>query len=591
MSKQRMSNEAHITKAAADQPDELDRAAAVLAEACAELQRLTGVEPPGLHEADMDVNAPPLFVYGILGGKDVGKTTLINALAESRISHEAAGIGEGTHTPVVYVHHDDAPLLRDRLGRDPGLEFDLVTHDRQLLRHVALVDLPDFDSKRNLPDHARRAAAFKPYLDAFLWVTTVRKIDHPELLRQMNSVAPKKDNFYCVVTFADEVIRAGKDSLDGLRAMCIAKLRQLYFADFAPENLFAICTLDKSSYDFPSLTHELVRQHSPREITERRRRNALRSAAANVELVRRHYQLDESLAALDALVGELPDRCAENMPAAYWDIVTERVGRLDGPYRRMAARLFAHRIWGWPILSALLFPLSAVVSFLGGRLFFETGSRWSDYHQLKDILSVDGLGLEVRMKRVASELKAKYLRLHQAFRELLGGELEVADELDQWAGWLDEHDRKALDDLQDRYGRPNFAKRWLVYLPLLWFPIVQPVLESFLNKPELTSGKLLQGLALTAVSLLSAGYLLRSAAVLFIIYTLWLLWFYSSSARQVARQRLTGFAGLRQSVLEPSLADRLRASYDHLADTLRGLRDRLVREAERMEDELGKTKP
>jgi hypothetical protein len=582
-----MSNEAQLTKSDRDERGELDHAGAVLTEVCAELERLTDVAPPELHAADVDVNAPPLFVYGILGGKDVGKTTLINALAESRISHEYAGIGEGTHTPVVYVHHDDAPLLRDRLGRDPGLEFELVTHDRQLLRHVALVDLPDFDSKRNLPDHARRAAAFKPHLDAFIWVTTVRKIDHPELLRQMNSVAPKKDNFYCVVTFADEVIRSGKDSLDGLRAMCLEKLRQLYFADFAADNLFAICTLDKASYDFPSLTNELVRQHSPQEIADRRRRNALRSAAANVELVRRHYQLNESLAALDALIGELPDRCGENMPAAYWDVVTERVGRLDGPYRRMAARLFAHRIWGWPILSALLFPLSAVVSFLGGRLFFETGSRWTDYHQLKDILNVDGLGLEVRMQRVASELKAKYLRLHQAFRELLGGELDVAAELDGWAGWLDEHDRKALDELQDRYGRPNFVKRWLVYLPLLWFPIVQPVLESFLDKPELTSGKLLQGLALTAVSLLSAGYLLRSAAVLFIIYTMWLLWFYSSSARQVARQRLTGFASLRQSVLEPSLEDRLRAAYDHLADTLRGLSDRLVREAERLEDELG----
>ncbi|MBI3463862.1 MAG: GTPase domain-containing protein, partial [Planctomycetes bacterium] len=398
----------------ATEPSEAVQAAqSDLAEVCRELSSMTGIEMPGLHPADVHTNEPPLFVYGILGGKDVGKTTLINALAEGAISHEAMGIGPGTHVPVVYVHHDDAPVLRDRLAADAGLEFELVTHDRAVLRHVVLVDLPDFDSKRNLPDHARRAAAFKPHLDAFIWVTTVRKIDHPELLRQMISVAPKKENFYCVVTFADEVIQSGKDSLDGLRRLCLAKMTQLYFDDYDGENLFAICTLDKRSYDFPALSHRLVRQHSAEEIAARRRRNALRATLANLDLVREHYHLDQATEWTGRLLDDLPQRFGDNVPPSYWEVVTDRVGGLDGPYRRMAARLFSHRIWGWPILSALLFPLSAVVSYLGGRLFFESGSRWTDYHQLADILSVDGLGIETRLRRVASELRAKFLRLHQ----------------------------------------------------------------------------------------------------------------------------------------------------------------------------------
>ena len=274
------------------------------------------------------------------------------------------------------------------------------------------------------------------------------------------------------------------------------------------------------------------------------------------------------------------------MPAEYWAAVTDRVGRLDGPYRRMASRLFTHRIWGWPILSALLFPLSAVVSYLGGRLFFEAGSRWTDYHQLKDILTVDGLGLGMRLRRVASELRAKFLRLHQAFHELLVVDVDADAELERWSSWLDDNDRKTLDDLQTRYGRPGFIKRWLVYLPLLWFPLIQPVLESFLEKPELTKKGLLQGLGLTFVRLLSASYLIRSAIVLLVIYSLWLLWFYSSSARQVARQRLAGFAALRQSVLEPSLEGQLSASYEHLADSLAELRDRLSRQSEMLEEAL-----
>jgi hypothetical protein len=567
-----------------DQFDIVRTACAELTDVCAQLTRLTGVAAPALHSTDDDRPASPLFIYGILGGKDVGKTTLINALAGSTISREFRGIGPGTHMPVIYVHHDDAPLVTERLATDPGLEFEVVTHDRAVLRHVALVDLPDFDSKRNLPDHARRAAAFKPHLDAFVWVTTVRKIDHPELLRQMQSVSPKKENFLSVVTFADEVIQSGKDSLDGLRRLCVEKLRNLYFPDFATENLFAICTLDKRSYDFPALEERLVRQHSPEEIVERRRRNAVRSTIANVALVREHFQLDAWLASLEQLQRELPAHCDENMTAEYWAAVTDRVGRLDGPYRRMASRLFSHRIWGWPILSALLFPLSAVVSYLGGRLFFETGSRWTDYHQLKDILTVDSLGLGMRLRRVTSELRAKFLRLHQAFRDLLVVDVDADAELQRWSSWLDEQDRKSLDELQNRYTRPGFVKRWLVYLPIIWFPIAQPVLQSFLEKPDLSKTGLLQGLGLTAVRLLSASYLIQSAVVLLVIYSLWLLWFYSSSARQVARQRLAEFAALRQSVLEPSLQGQLAAPYEHLSDSLRELRDRLARQGELLEE-------
>jgi hypothetical protein len=269
--------------------------------------------------------------------------------------------------------------------------------------------------------------------------------------------------------------------------------------------------------------------------------------------------------------------------------VTDRVGQLDGPYRRMAARLFAHRIWGWPILSALLFPLSAIVSYLGGRLFFETGGRWTDYHQLKDMVRVDGLGLDIRVRRVISELRAKFLRLHQSFDTWLTVDFDMDAELERWAGWLDDADRKTLDALQAQYTRPGFLKRWLVYLPLLWFPLAQPIIERFLGQAELTVKGFLQGLGLTVVSLLSAGYLLRSAAVLAVIYAVWLLWFYASSARQVARQRLASFESLRQSTLEPSLQGQLADPYERLADSLQGLRNRIDSLQEALEARLSES--
>lgn len=543
----------------------------------AELSRMTGIAPADLFDATpRDVTAV-LFLYGILGGKDVGKTTLINALAESRISHESPGISAGTGVSVVYVHHDDVPVLRERLSVDPGLEYELRTHDREVLRHVALVDLPDFDSKRNLPDHARRANEFKRFLDGFVWVTTVRKLDHPELLRQMASVAPKQDSFYCVVTFADEVVEGGKDSLPGLRELCMAKVRELYFDDFDPNNLFTICTLDPRRYDFPALRQRLVRAHSPDEIVHRQRHSACRSLRANVARVREHYRIDEWRTTIDRLLAEIPRRMDDSFSGEYWSEITDRVARLDGPYRRMTARLFAHRIWGWPVLSVLMFPISSLVSYLGGRLFFESGVRWSDYHQLPEILTVDGLSMPVRLQQVSTELRAKYLRLHQTFGDRMSPPLDAGAIIQRWSEALDEQDRRTGSELQQRYRRPRIWTRWVVYLPLLWFPIAQPILETYLRQPDLRTSGFFRGLALTCVSLLSARYLLQSAAVLSVVYTLWLLWFYASSARQIARRRLTDFGSLRMVHWTPQLAGSLAAGIEYLRDEFRGHADRLSR--------------
>ena len=61
--------------------------------------------------ADLPLGAPDPFgddlvVCGILGGKDVGKSTLINALAQTNVSDASQEIGEGTARPMVYVHED-----------------------------------------------------------------------------------------------------------------------------------------------------------------------------------------------------------------------------------------------------------------------------------------------------------------------------------------------------------------------------------------------------------------------------------------------------------------------------------------------------
>ena len=96
---------------------------------------LTGAEEPDLLADDAPVLAedalvlPPwegddkedgFYLVGIIGGKDVGKSALVNALAGRKIT-EITSHGPGTETAVAYAHASREPALRKLLEREVPL--------------------------------------------------------------------------------------------------------------------------------------------------------------------------------------------------------------------------------------------------------------------------------------------------------------------------------------------------------------------------------------------------------------------------------------------------------------------------------------
>jgi len=110
----------------------------------------------------------PALVVVLMGGTGVGKSSLLNALAQGTIA-EAAFTRPTTREPIVYlheafdVHRLDASLQQCRLirHRQPGLE------------HKILVDTPDLDSNETI--HRDRLEAVLPAADVVLYVGSQEK--------------------------------------------------------------------------------------------------------------------------------------------------------------------------------------------------------------------------------------------------------------------------------------------------------------------------------------------------------------------------------------------------------------------------------
>src|SRR5688572_19439615 len=102
-----------------------------------ETAELTGAELPSSMQADSPVldlerlqltSTDGFYLVGIIGGKEVGKSALVNALAGSPIT-ESTAWGEGTQQVIAYAHTDRASAVEELLEREVPSRWRIVTHD------------------------------------------------------------------------------------------------------------------------------------------------------------------------------------------------------------------------------------------------------------------------------------------------------------------------------------------------------------------------------------------------------------------------------------------------------------------------------
>lgn len=554
-----------------------------------ELSAVLRTEPAGLVLGAHLALGDDLAVCGILGGKDVGKSTLINALAQTEVSVDKTEVGRGTDRPMAYVHEAMRDTLTHRLqANDNRVPLDVTLHAADAVRNAVLIDLPDFDS--DFLEHLETVRRLIPFLDRILWVLTPRKIGDRAWVAMFRDVVKDPINVHCVLNKVDELL-ADSDpfgpradaSLEGngrraerfwgeqhqwvaqsIEAVgCpaneehrflvaaafpdqdrfVSRIRHLWddpdWARYGADQDAVIEVARRASDELERLRSRVLAPVSHEQTQALKEANRQRELQVNVARMKRHYDLDrvaEQLAqACDPtyLQQAVNEAMGPDFSEAVAITVTARMRR-DA---ELADEMLERRVEHWPLLRLVHWPFGWLARTLGRRVGPASPTA---REEPDDPFGPGGRLLTDRIELVRSRLlgdRAVIARKLGVDAELPASDrlaTAVAASVRRLPGQLE---TRLLDDVSEHARKPSLVGRAALWLILLWFPFLQPILAGVLEIfAETGTVQLAHGLY-RIVSALSAVHLLSGFAVVGGVYVAILAAMYVRGLRAVRTAR------------------------------------------------------
>jgi len=498
----------------------------------------TSAAPPDLLAQDSPAltiaSDEPIYMIGLIGGKDVGKSSLVNALVGLPISRASAS-GPGTETVIAYAHRSAMGQLESRLQQIVPGKFEIVGHDNPQLSRQVLLDLPDIDSV--YADHIETTQRMLRHMLFPIWLQSIEKYADQQPQRLLARVAEGNDpgNFLFAINKIDLLI--AREGQSAVRELCddyanrIA--RSLSLA--ASPKIYALSAANPSKYDLPQLRAALGQERSKQDVSQ------------SLQLAGR--QRDRTLLRwLDAQ--NLPDRAARAQRTYHEadELVRERLAGpiletalprlLDNPTYRAALiePAVKRRLGRWPVIGAINTLAGPALAFIrksisaGGHVPPIDAILQDDASPLSHRISTTFAHLQQTNPSVASAYA------HRKLWEETTSLAAAADLRNRLRATAEQQSQAILDRAGGRSGIVAPLMRLLLTIgAILWFPIIQPVVATLLSLASFdwpTLGRKI-------VDVLSAAHLLQASTFLLIWFAvLWamLRWAAQSRAERLLRK-------------------------------------------------------
>jgi GTPase Era involved in 16S rRNA processing len=490
-----------------------------------EVAQVTGASLPDVLDDDAPVlrdeaikpaDSESFYLVGLIGGKEVGKSARVNALVGERIS-ASTSFGPGTEDVVAYVHESQASPVRMLLEREAPGRFQIVTHTVSRLQRQALLDLPDVDSQ--YAEHVEVTRRMLRHMLFPIWIQSIEKYADQQPQKLLAAVAAGNDpeNFLFCLNKADQ-IDAG--AADELREDFAARIARTLGRAIAPK-VFVISAARPDSFDLPQLRDRLSQQKSAgavKQSIELAGKQRDRSMLTWID----QQRLPERVQRLIRLRREAEELTASRLSVPLMENVVPRL--LDDPAHKAAIvdETMNARVARWPIVNVL----HTFLAPLTGLCRRNIGAATTPEALFDAYATIQGRAIASTVSATFALLQQTHPAVGPLYRQRrLWDESPASNATEDLRG-----DLVSVLDRQRKEATARIARggiiapliRWLLTIgAVLWFPIIQPVLELFLNDKL---AQTLRGGLLLAVQLLGAAYLLKSAAFLAIWFLfLWLV--------------------------------------------------------------------
>lgn len=193
-----------------------------------------------------------VYVMALAGGTGVGKSSILNALAQAEVS-EVRALRPTTDRPLAWVAEARRSDVEDLLE---WLKVDrIVVHADRTLEDVAVLDLPDVDSVRR--EHRALVDMLLPRIDAVTWIVDPEKYDDARVHEYWRALAPHADRLRFVLNKAD--LLSEED-----REIVAEDLRRRLVADGIPRPVISVVSattglgIDRFRADLADVAHAKV---------------------------------------------------------------------------------------------------------------------------------------------------------------------------------------------------------------------------------------------------------------------------------------------------------------------------------------------